>query len=83
MTDECRFPYAKQESHRWGVCETHQQDAALCTHAAAALQADVRRLVEANEHWHTRIEQMKQQVEAYEAHVRELEGQLALKRNDE
>jgi hypothetical protein len=74
---ECRF-------NLHGFCETHQHPGfgqasgqylpvhALCSVAADALRAEVARLVVANEHWHTRVEQMKQQVEALEARLAEV-----------
>ena len=81
MNDECRFE-AELGALR---CMTHAGCgiAPICAHAAVVLRAKVTRLqarvqelVAANEHWHTRVRQMKEQVESAEATVEELETLL-------
>ena len=71
MTErECSFGTYDESSY----CATHADYCALCAHAAQALQEEVTRLVGANEHWHTRVEQLKLETEALQRRVAEAEG---------
>jgi len=72
MTAEgCEFT---TDSPRW--CTVHQSPIVVCTYAAQALQQEVTRLVGANEHWHTRVKQLKLETDALQRRVAEAEEQL-------